>query len=263
MSVEVLLSCMHQKDASIIEKSNLSQVPTLVVNQCDTEIEHWENPNEIHRMFFTNDRGLSKSRNFAIENSVSDICLIADNDEIFKDNLVDIVEKAYSELPQADVIIFKISNANKRLGNKVRKLKKLKLLRVYSPQISFRRASVINKNIKFDIKLGAGTGNGGGEENKFLFDCRKNKLKIYYMPIVIAREEENSESSWFHGYDEQFFYSKGAVNRYVMGFWLGLLYSIYCVFTKREKYSGDIKMKNALKYILKGFRENKLNKKKQ
>ena len=51
------------------------------------------------------------------------------------------------------------------------------MLRVCSCQITFKRASIIDNKLIFDVKLGAGTGNGAGEENKFLLDCYDKGLK--------------------------------------------------------------------------------------
>ena len=48
-------------------------------------------------MIYTTERGLSKSRNLAIANAKTDICLICDDDEIFVDNYEEIILNAYYE----------------------------------------------------------------------------------------------------------------------------------------------------------------------
>lgn len=258
MSVEVLLSCMYKKDNSIIYESNLANVHTLVINQCNIDEDViQEDHNKLHRVYLTKTRGLSVSRNLAIDNSEADICVLSDDDEVFVDDLEKIVESAYCENPTADIIIFNLENRHQKLGNKKKRLRGLDLLRVASWQITFRRESVCNK-VRFDEKLGAGTGNGGGEENKFLFDCEKAGLQILYMPIIIATGIEDLGSTWFFGYDANYFYKLGAVLRYILGSAMGGVYCLYTVVTKRNLYKKDISLCKAFVKIAQGYFGGKL-----
>ncbi|MGL5257922.1 MAG: glycosyltransferase family A protein [Proteocatella sp.] len=260
MSLEVIISCMHQKDNSIINNSNLNDVVTLVINQCDTENDNTININELHRILNTRTRGLSVSRNLGIMNAKEDICVISDDDETFVSNLKEVILSAYEQYQDADIIAFMLKNHPCSLGNDAKKLNKLTLLKIASCQITFRRQSVIDKKIFFDTKIGSGTGNGAGEENKFLLECYKAGLKIYYYPTYIATLN-NSSSQWFHGYDENYFFNDGKTNRYVMGFVLGLCYSIYFLITKRKIYDKHIPFWQATKSMLSGFMYNDLRSK--
>lgn len=257
MTVEVLLSCMYEKDMTIISRSNLNNVPVLVVNQCDVINDILTDDGNKHRMLSTFTRGLSASRNMTINNSIADICIISDDDEIFVKDVDRIVEQAYDNNPYADIIIFNLDNRIQKLGNKKKWLKKYDLLRVASWQITFKRDSV-QKKVLFDVKLGAGTGNGGGEENKFLFDCYDEGLRILYVPINIASGIEDSGSTWFFGYTEDYFYKLGMSLRYILGFSISFLYSAYTILTKRKLYNGNISMMKAFKNIMQGVFENKL-----
>ena len=68
MTLEVLISCMHQKNTDIIQKSNI-QSDVVIVNQCDiNKTENITFQNHQHeeckaRIIHTTERGLSKSRN--------------------------------------------------------------------------------------------------------------------------------------------------------------------------------------------------------
>lgn len=252
---------MYQEGVQIISKSNLMSTRTLVINQCDIEYDEMKNIDDIHRVYDTCSRGLSKSRNLAIANSVGDICMLSDDDEIFIENFEEVVLKAYDNIPKADVIIFKITNLNKKLGNKAKRLNKWDLLRVSSLQISFKRSSV-NGVVKFDTNLGAGTGNGGGEENKFLLDCHKAKLKIYFVPYEVAELTKGSDSTWFFGFGEKYFYNLGASLRYILGGFISYFYIIYTIIAKRKRFTKDISFKKMRKAIFRGWRENKLGAKK-
>lgn len=259
MNFEVLMSCMNEKDFSLIEKSNLNNVRVLIINQCNSE-EVLANDKNMHRMVKTKERGLSRSRNRGLLEAVGDICLLADDDEYFYDNLEEVILEAYTTTPEADIIIFDIDGKQSKLGNTGRFLGKFDLLRVSSVQISFRRKSIKNL-VWFDPVLGAGSGNGGGEENKFLLDCYNKGLKIFYQPVKILQLKE-SESSWFHGFNKEYFYKRGASTRYIYGFIFSLAYGLYFIIMKYSLYKKDISLLNAFIYILKGVFNNNLSKNK-
>lgn len=254
---QILLSCMHEKNYEIIKRSNI-HCDCLVINQCNEN-----NKIEDNNMTWINstDRGLSKSRNLAIVNATSDICLISDNDEVFVKDVDKIIINAYKDIPEADIIVFEIRNHISKLKEKIYELSRLELLRVSSLQITFKRKSILNNNLKFDEKLGAGTGNGAGEENKFLLDAYDKGLKIYHCPIFIAEMIDNNESTWFSGYDEEYFYKRGSSTRYILGFVLSVIYAIYFLIIKHNLYKNNISFIDALKSIFWGILENRLNSK--
>lgn len=259
MKLEVLLSCMHQQDAELVRESRLTG-DVLVVNQCDQEAS-WEEalPGGRVRMLSTTQRGLTKSRNMAIRNSQADVCLLCDDDEFFEPGYDDAILSTYQQLPQADVIIFKMKNRPASFDDRIQRLWFPKTMKVSSWQISFRREALKKAHVFFDEHLGAGTGNGGEEELKFLLDCQRAGLKIYYVPQIIASVAQ-TESTWFHGFDEPFFENRGATTRYILGYALAVAYGIYYVLRKRSMYRQDITPWRALKATLRGIRRNKIGK---
>lgn len=260
MNFEVLLSCMHKSEYSIIDDSNLKNINTLIINQCNNDDDE-KQIDENHRVINSKTRGLSISRNIGIENAREDICLFADDDELFIDGLENVVLKSYDKLEDANIIIFQVKHWPKILGDKVKKLSKFDLLRVSSVQISFRTSSIQGK-VKFDPYLGAGTKNGSGEENKFLLDCYRQGMSIYYFPVEILELKE-SNSTWFTGFNRDYFYKRGYTTRYIYGFSFAFMYALYFIFTKRKLYSKYISTKSALYYILKGLKDNCIIKQKE
>lgn len=254
MNFQVLLSCMFQDDFDIIEKSNLTNVSTLIINQCakDNVVSY----SKKHVIINSRTRGLSVSRNIAIKNSNADVCLLSDDDEVFIDDLENVILNAYEQFKQADVIIFDFKDRKKRLGNKPRRLRKYEMLKISSWQISFKLKSIKDK-IFFDTKLGAGTNNGACEENKFLLDCYKNGLKIFYNPVEIGFVKQDV-STWFNGYNDIYFYNRGKTTRYILGLVLSIIYGIYFVFMKRKLYKNTITMKDAFVNLFKGIMSNSI-----
>ena len=257
MRLEVLLSCMHRQDDELVRASRLTG-DVVIINQCDWEAYN-EYPTETGtaRMFSVRDRGLTKSRNLAIEKSTADVCMLCDDDEEFVPDYGAKILGAYESLPQADIVIFKMVNRPSAIPNRVMRLRFPQTLRVSSWQISFRRERLLSAGIRFDELLGAGTGNGGEEELKFLTDCEKAGLKIYYAPVEIASVAQ-SASTWFDGFTETFFENRGATTRYILGLGTASLYAVYYIIRKRKLYADTISPGRALRATFRGIWKNKI-----
>lgn len=255
LSFEILMSCMHQKDFSLVKQSNIT-TDVLMINQCDEEAVYEEIKNgRRHRMICNKQRGLSRSRNLALKNSNADVVLFADNDEEFVDNIEKVVLTAFQEL-DADIIAFDLRNYEKGLKKEIHKVHLLETLKVSSLQIACKRKAITRNGICFDINLGAGTPNGGGEENKFLWDAYKAGLKIYYYPVYIATLN-SGESTWFEGFNKEYFYKRGKVTAYYMGTVWAFIYAVYFVVTKYHRYKKDCSFHEAFSEILRGMKSGK------
>ena len=262
MVLEVLISCMNQSDFSLISKTGIIG-NALIINQCDKNEDQTfaAGPNSI-RMISTTERGLSKSRNLAIKNSFADICLFCDDDEQLVSEYESIILHAFKQLKEADIIAFDVEGSVCQLAKKTHCLHYLELLRISSYQIAIRRNSIINANVYFDPFMGAGSGNGAQEENKFLMDCLRAGLKIYYVPKIIGKVT-HQKSTWFHGYDRNFFYLRGIATRYFLGLPLSLAYAFYYIVSKRKLYSDDISPLAALSETIRGCIQNDIEKQKK
>lgn len=259
MKLEVLLSCMHQVDASLVTRSGLTG-DVVMINQTDREdYQEFSSSNGKVRMYSTCQRGLTKSRNQAINLSRADVCMLCDDDERFVANYEERILQAYQDLPQADVIIFKMENRPASFPDQVMRLRFPKIMKVSSWQISFRRESLQRSGVRFDELLGAGSGNGAEEELKFLLDCQRAGLVIYYVPVVIASVAQEA-STWFSGFTETFFENRGATTRYILGSSVAGLYAVYYVLRKKHLYADQITPANALRATFRGIRENKIGK---
>ncbi len=259
MKIEVLLSCMHQTDMAIIEKSNI-QTDVVVVNQCDrTGIEETLFTDAFSgsacRSLFINtqERGLSRSRNMAIRHSTADICIIADDDEFFSLGYKDLILDAYEKYAHADVIVFQVKSPRKTYSQTPCKVGYREALHVSSYQITFRRKKIVENQITFDEEMGSGTGHGCGEENKFVFDCLHHHLRIQYVPVIIATIQEGSDSQWFHGFTADFFLQRGWATKRYLGRFMATLYAFFYAVKKWPKYRKNCTFLSALKNMLVGI----------
>lgn len=261
MTFNLLISCMYQTDTTIIERSNV-QSDVVVVNQCDYDlVEEFDFVNKkgrtCHAKFIsTTERGLSRSRNMAIRNAWGDICQICDDDEVIADDAEDIIIRAYEENPDAGLIAFSLirNDCHKTYPERKGILGFKQVLQTSSLQITFSRSLMEQYGISFDEKMGSGTGNGGGEENKFMLDWRKAGAEMLYYPDVIATINPG-ESQWFHGYDSRYFQNFGWTERRLLGSFLGMLYIFYWPIFRRKQYknSCSLSLFYILKYSLQGY----------
>lgn len=254
---------MYQKDASIIERSNI-QSDVVVVNQCDkNSVEEFDFENKkgekCHAKFIcTTERGLSKSRNMAIRNAWGNICQICDDDEWIEDDAVEKITRAFEENPDAILIAFalKREDIDKSYPEGKRSLGFKQILKTSSLQVTFSRNLMGNDQVWFDEKMGSGTGNGGGEENKFMLDCKRKGLKLMYYPDVIATIKP-SPSQWFKGYNEEFMENQGWASRRIMGNFIGFFYCIHYAFAHRHLYDENMTVYKAFKFLIKGYCKKK------
>ena len=83
LTFEIAISTIHKNHYEVLEmleKENI-KCNCIVVNQCDEEhFEEIEDDSRKIRIFYTKERGLSKSRNMALRNSKADILAIGDDD---------------------------------------------------------------------------------------------------------------------------------------------------------------------------------------
>ena len=268
-----MISCMNQHDMKIAEMTGI-QTDTLIINQCpqtetlneirsDQKTAGVKNQANVNiRMLDTSTRGLAKSRNLAIQHAVGDVCLLCDDDEQLDSSYEETILKAYEVLSDADIICFRISNQPSRLKQETQRLTKWTAMRIASWQITFRREAILKSGIRFDEDMGAGTGNGGGEEVKFLRDCIRAGLKAYYVPKSIGTVAQ-TDSTWFKGFDRDFFYKRGITNRYMLGLPVSILYAAYYTLVKRDLYKEYVTPWQSFKYTLDGIIANDIGRKKK
>ncbi len=124
--------------------------------------------------------GLSKSRNRLLQQATGDVCVFADDDLVYEPDYLDRLEQVYSSMDM-DICAFyrKERTIRRRLFN----CKTLDLFSISSCEISFRRASIIDKGIYFDEQFGLGSGRYEiAEETIWLHDCLQGNVKIMRYP---------------------------------------------------------------------------------
>lgn len=266
MKLVVLLSCMHQNDRDIISRVNL-QTDAVIINQCNEDsIDYVKFTNNkgvecTVKFISTTERGLSRSRNMAIENADdADICLICDDDEYLDADYENKIISSYLQNPNYPAILFIVRREDGRTkiypDNEI-DMSLIHILKSSSQQISFLRQTIISEHTKFDIMLGSGTGNGAGEENKFLLDISRNGHKIKFIPKEIGVVLPG-KSMWFNGYNHKYMRNLGWSSRRSLGSFIAICFVLLFPIRHYSLIKKDISILSAYKELLIGYFEKRL-----
>ena len=207
----------------------------------DGETEPERNLNKKNvKYFYMYDKGLSKNRNNALKYSKADICHICDDDLFYLKDFDKIIKEEYERDEGLDVITFQAVNEKNEEHFKVKEGKhsNISILRICSWGITFRRKSVLEKEIKFDESFGLGTKYCVGEENIFLKDCLDKELNVKHCRrAVVSHKNESSGID----YRDELVFSRVAAFKRMFGFFGGVFAVFYFTIFHhkfyRKKYS--------------------------
>lgn len=177
----VLVSTQNLKNdvdvEKLVKKMNIASKYLIINQNLQNDIEI-NNINVITK----HEKGLSKSRNTAIENAKEEIILFADDDVIYNLDYKSIIMEAYEKRPDADIICFYVESRNKARKTKRVKTGKIgyiKAMKVVSFEISCKRNKLLDNNLRFDENYGIGTKNNRGEEQIFLYNALRKRVKSF------------------------------------------------------------------------------------
>ncbi|WP_394172412.1 glycosyltransferase [Guptibacillus hwajinpoensis] len=253
MSLQVLVSTMNRKNKKLIEKMNI-KTDAIIINQCDQNLNsNVRLGNKSIKWINSNERGLSRSRNLALEYATGELCVLADDDLEYVSNYENIIKEQFELNPTADIITFQVEGIERKFktyGSRQKKINFFNSMKVSSVEIAFRLESIKKKNIKFNSLFGAGAQYSMGEENIFLSNCINEGLKIIYVPLKIA-DLHIGESSWFKGFNKEYFINRGAVFT-AMSKKMALLLIFQFAIRKHKAYSENFSLLKSIKYMLHG-----------
>lgn len=156
---EVLCVTMHQKDFSKINEMNIHS-DVVFANQSDhTSYEELQFAGHTAKMISTETRGVGINRNLALSYASADICLLADDDVRYDDDMADRVVAEFDAHPDADVIVFHLETDDPvRPQSKYTKTKKWSICKGMpwaAFRIAFRLNAIKKANVWFTSLLAA------------------------------------------------------------------------------------------------------------
>lgn len=210
---EILCVTMNQTDFSKINQMNIHS-DIVFANQADrTSMEKLEFDGHCARMITTDTRGVGVNRNIALLYAKGDICLLADDDITYDDDMEERVLAEFEAHPDADIMIFHLNSDDPsrqpKCYTETKKVSKYNGCRWGASRVAFRLSSVKKANLWFTSLFGGGCIFASGEDSLWLNDAKRKGLTFYVSKETIGRVSFET-STWFTGYDEKMFYGKGA-----------------------------------------------------
>lgn len=259
MRVQVLVAAMFQESQQLVNKMNIS-TDAIIINQCDKNgYEEFDHKGAIIRFFSMKERGVGLSRNNALLRAEDDISLFSDEDIVFRDNYEEKILQEFQQHPQADMIVFNFDVNEERRTYYNKEWKRVHLFNCGRyPTFSFaiRTEKMHKKNITYSLLFGGGAKYSNGEDSLFIRECIKKGLQVYASPQVIGKEE-GRPSTWFHGYNEKFFFDRGVLYHYLYGH-LAYVLAIRFLLKYRNQMCKEIPCKEALKLMKKGIADARI-----
>lgn len=203
------------------------------------------------------EKGLSKSRNCALNYVQDGICMITDDDVEFPIGFEQHIFEAYNSNPHADIITFQAITPEgdyfKTYSSFSYSHTQRSVAKVSSIEITFLKKSSDRMNLTFDERFGLGTKYSTSEEYIFLTDALKKRLKAIYVPHPIAIHPLESSGKQFN---ERQLNAKGAVIRRVYGSFAPLI-NVAFILKKYPLFKKDITLFQGLSYIFAGYSMSK------
>ena len=229
--LEILIATMNRSDLGFLVELfpfiDYKKLNIVIVNQTSDEKLLKSDIQNI-KVINSLEKGLSKSRNVALQNATKDIVLITDDDVVFKSDFNFKIVEAFNQ-SQLDYIQFQIENENGILFRKYPKhiksnLNWFEILNTHSIEMTFLRQKLIENNLTFDENFGLNAAFPFGEEAVFLTETKNKKLKLGFYPVSIVKHEQLTSTQT--ATKSKIYYTQGAVfykifkNYY--SFWLAL-----------------------------------------
>lgn len=256
-ALQVLVSTMDRRSTTFLKGLNLS-TPALVINQT-THADLVYTDDTTISVINSSERGLSRSRNLAIDNASSPIIVLADDDITYTDDYAETITTAHRENDDADIIAFIVNreggDRTKRFSRTASRLNRLTALRVSSVEITVKLERLRRSGVRFDERFGSGSTYFMGEDIVFINDCIRSGLRVDYIPVEIATVDTSS-SSWFKGFDRTYFRALGAVYRRLFPLLFPLALGQFLV-RKHSLYRDKMSIWTAAKFVLQGALESK------
>lgn len=229
------------------------EVKCTIINQSSKAKNNSQNSYHGIDIFNYTETGLSKSRNRNLNNITEEICLITDQDILFKQGFHNHIITAFQENPGADIIVFQIEDLD---GKPLKKYKNVPfwmnhrdIMKVSSVEIAFRSSSILNNHIKFDERFGLGAIFPTGEEAIFLSDALKKNLKIKYLPIPIVQHPIESSGYNFE-HNHTLITAKGAMLYRIFG---PIAYPVSILFAFKKFKLSSLSFKKFMTIMLQGI----------
>lgn len=258
MGIQMLVSAVSQDVRTLAQRMNI-ETDAIIMNQCDSfGYEEYEHKGHRIRCYSLKERGVGLSRNSALMRADDELCVFADEDIVYESGYAGLIEEAFAQHPEADLLLFnvKVAPARRTYWNEGEKrIHWYNYGRYPAYSIAARTGALHKANVSFSLLFGGGAKYSNGEDSLFLKDCLAAGLRIVALPTVIGEEKER-ESTWFHGYTDKFFVDRGVLYHFLYGR-MAVPFSLRFLLAHGKAMCGEIGFKRAYSLMKDGIREGK------
>lgn len=258
MTLQLLVAAMNKSALELAEEMQIGSDAIIISQGYAYSYEETEYKSNKLRYFAMAERGVGLSRNNALLRAEADIVLFADEDIVYREGYAEAVLQEFENHPEADMLLFQV---NAVPGRETYHTESYGRVRWYNcgryPTYSFavKRAKIHKHNITFSLLFGGGAKYSNGEDSLFIRDCLKSGLKVYKTPVTIGDEKERP-STWFHGYNEKFFFDRGVLYVHLYGH-LCRVMALRFLFAHKEELCKEIPLKEAYGIMCRGIKEGR------
>lgn len=260
--LEILIATMNRNNLDFLIPmfpfAHFSEFSLLIINQTNGGNQLFSEFENV-RVINSYEKGLSKSRNLALENATKKILLIADDDVVFIADFDARILKAHQQNLDFSVICFQTLTTKNKPYSKYRnhefKMHKKHFLNVLSIELSFKTQHLREKKVVFNEHFGLGAQFEDAESLFFLRRANYNHLKVLFCPENIVFHKEYSSSD--EVVSDRLLYAKmaGFYKKYQFLAYFLLLKFVFFLIRKRLISTSQILPK--IKVGLKGVRDYK------
>jgi len=238
--LEILVATMHRTSLDFLDamfaKSGFGHFKVLIINQTDeNSLLHSNNPKI--RVINSFEKGLSKSRNLAINNATGAICLNVDDDVVFVKGFSEIIADAFNEYNTPIVTFETLTTEGKsywKYPKKAMPHNSYVSRKTLSIEIAFKVSEIIERNLYFDERFGLGAQFEDAENFVFLNDAKKKGLMPYFCPKPLTIHPPLSSSDAVG--TDRLLYAKAAIMAYAYNNLSYLWVFKFVFFIYRKKY---------------------------
>lgn len=238
--LEILVATMHRTSLDFLH-GMFSETPVgdfkiLIINQTD-ENSLLNSENKNIRVINSFEKGLSKSRNLAINNAVGPICLNVDDDVVFIKGFDEIIVDAFNEYKNPIITFQTLTTEGKdywKYPKKAMPHNRFVTQKTLSIEIAFLVEELKSKNLFFDERFGLGAQFEDAENFVFLSDAKKKRMMPFFIPKYITKHPPLSSSDAVE--TDRLLYAKAAIKAYAYGNLSYLWVLKFVSFIVRKKY---------------------------
>jgi hypothetical protein len=251
--ISILVSTVDEglaKNTDFFKNINFDICEVIVVQQL-IKSDKTLTLNNPSKVFTYKEKGVSLSRNKALEKATAPIALMADDDTYFIKGFEEIILKAHEQHTDAHIITFQAMNTKgkpfKNYSDKAYKHNFRTILKISNIEVSINLSKLKNRKL-FDENYGPGSVCICGSDTVFVVDAYNKSWNMYYIPKPIVVHPPVSSG---RTYSEFQTYHKGIMYRRCFGwksFFLGLVFAI----KKYPEYKNDLSFITFIKLIWKG-----------